>query len=113
MASNPIDDVALVRSLRAQNEAFRQENDTLKNLGGGGTSGGMEGRVARLEAHVETLRADVGAIKKDVSDIRIDLATLKERVAHLPGKGFIVTVVGGFAVVLAFADKIMALLGAG
>ena len=59
--------------------------------GGGGDPPGLEPRIAKLEAHVETLRTDVAAMKKDVADIRVGVATLTERVAHLPGKGFVVT----------------------
>lgn len=114
MASEPLDEVAMVRKLKADNQALLIANEALKMGDGGGTSGGMEGRVAKLEAHVETLRADVGAIKKDVGDIRVGLATLTERVAHLPGKGFVITAttttIGLITAVVVFADKIRAFL---
>ena len=115
MANEPLNDLAMVRSLRTQNEALKIENDALKTSDGGGTSGGMDGRIAKLEAHVEILRADVGTIKKDVGDIRVGLATLTERVAHLPGKGFIITAsstgIGLLIAVVVLADKIKHLLG--
>jgi hypothetical protein len=67
---------------------------------GGGTFDGMEARVARLEADVEHIKSDVGEIKgtlKDVSahvsDARVSIATLVERVAHLPSKAYIGSVV--------------------
>ena len=114
MASEPLDELAMARRLRADNEALMKENEALKTVSGGGTSGGMEGRVAKLEAHVETLRSDVGAIKKDVGDIRVGLATLTERVAHLPGKGFVITAttttIGLITAVVVFADRIKAFL---
>ncbi len=117
MASNPLDDLAVVRRLQAENAALMIENDALKTGGGGGTSGGMESRVAKLEAHVETLRSDVSAIKKDVGDIRVGLATLIERVAHLPGKGFVITAttttIALLTAVIVFGDKIRSLLGLG
>ena len=77
----------------------------------------MEGRVAKLEAHVETLRTDVAAIKKDVSDIRVSFATLIERVAHLPGKSFVITTttttIALLTGVVVFGEKIRVLLGLG
>ncbi|MEO6716463.1 MAG: hypothetical protein ABIM50_04345 [Novosphingobium sp.] len=114
MASEPPIDLAFVRTLRDKNDALMKENEALKTGDGGGNSGGMDGRVAKLEAHVEILRSDVGAIKKDVGDIRVGLATLTERVAHLPGKGFIITAtssgIGLLIAVVVFADKIRAFL---
>ena len=57
----------------------------------------MEARIASLETHLEYVRRDVGeikadlaALKKDASETRLGVATLGKRVAHLPGKGFIV-----------------------
>ncbi|WP_374282848.1 hypothetical protein [Novosphingobium sp.] len=117
MATNPIDDLAAVRKLKAENEALMRENETLKNGSGGGTSGGMEGRVAKLEALVETLRSDVTSIKKDVGDMRVSIATLVERVAHLPGKGFVITAttttIAMLTGVVVFGEKIRSLLGLG
>lgn len=79
---------------KRQNELEPQ----LKNGGPGGTSGGMEPRVAKLEAAAEHIQKDIGDIKSDVRDFRNAIttlngstATLTERVAHLPSKGFVVT----------------------
>jgi hypothetical protein len=117
MASFPEDELAIFKKLREQNETLLQENEALKTGDGGGTSGGMEGRVAKLEAHVETLRSDVAAIKKDVGDIRVSAATLTERVAHLPGKGFVITAttttIALLTAVVVFGEKIRSLLGVG
>ena len=111
--SEPTDEFTLSRQLRMQNHALSEQIEALKSAGGGGTSGGMEGRVAKLEAHVETLRADVRT-KKDVGDIRTGLATLTERVAHLPGKGFVVTAttttIALLTGIILFGDKIQTLL---
>jgi len=63
MASEPTDEFTLSRQLRMQNHALSEQIEALKTAGGGGTSGGMEGRVAKLEANVETVRADVSAMK--------------------------------------------------
>ncbi|WP_427024418.1 hypothetical protein ACP4J4_00140 [Aureimonas ureilytica] len=67
---------------------------------GGTSGGGMEARVAKLEANVEHIQRDIGELrqdsrelKTDMRDVRERLAKLEERVSHLPGKGFIVTVV--------------------
>lgn len=114
MASEPLNDLAMIRSLKATNNALLKENEALKNGDGGGTSGGMESRVAKLEAHVEILRSDMAAVKKDVSDIRVGVATLTERVAHLPSKGFVVTAttttIGLLTAIILLGDKIRTLL---
>ena len=44
----------------------------------------MEERITRLERSIDQ-------VSKDVVDLRVTTATLVERVAHLPGKGFVVT----------------------
>ena len=94
----------------------------LQPPGGGGTCDGMEARIASLETHLEYVRRDVGeikadlaALKKDASETRLGVATLGERVAHLPGKGFIVgaviaslTIIGGFVTIV---PKFQAALG--
>ena len=54
----------------------------LRGGGGGGTSGGMEPRVAKLEAHMEHVRAELSKL----ADLPADLATVKERLLHLPTK---------------------------
>lgn len=62
--------------------------------------------------HVAT---DTGALKVDTSKLKTDVATLVERVAHLPGKGFVVTVVVSIGAVLAvlttFAPAVQKLIG--
>jgi uncharacterized coiled-coil protein SlyX len=95
------------------------ESRALQAGGGGGTSDGMDARVARMEAHVETLRSESAATRTDIADMRVSLATLTERVgasaegvatltirggtsderiailmervAHLPTKGFVIS----------------------
>lgn len=54
----------------------------LKGGGGGGTSGGMEARLAKLEAHVEHIQADLVKL----AALPVDLATLKVQVENLPTK---------------------------
>lgn len=60
----------------------------------------MEARVAKLEANVEHIQRDVGELRQDSRELKADirevrerLARLEEKVSHLPGKGFIVSVV--------------------
>ena len=90
----------IFEQLEEQIDAIPQ--DRLKNDGGGGTSGGMEGRIARLESdmgHVKdtlkSLDTRTESLRKDVGEIKTDVATLKVRVEHLPGKGFIFAVATG------------------
>lgn len=89
---------------------------------GGGTSGGMEARIAKLEASVSHLERDMGEVRADTrslrdsaTDTRERLTRLEERVAHLPGKGFIVTcttiTLGIIVAIVTAAPKLQALLG--
>lgn len=68
-----------LRALEAREEITHEADRPLKGGSGGGTSDGMEARVARLEKSFDTLT-------KDVSDMRVDVGTLKENVRHLPTK---------------------------
>src|SRR4051812_18695630 len=85
--------------LRMQNASLETKLASVLNSGGGGgTSGGMEPRIAKLEAAVEHIQKDIAEIKMDVREFRTGIgalntssATLTERVGHLPSKGFIVT----------------------
>lgn len=85
---------ATIDALIAQLQEEKQERGgssppprpPLNSGGGGGNFDPMEPRVAKLEAHMENVRAELGKL----SSVPADLATLKERVAHLPSKGFIV-----------------------
>src|ERR671922_915211 len=47
----------------------------LEFSGGGGTSDGMEPRVAKLEAHAEHVIRELGEARSDVKELRRDLAT--------------------------------------
>lgn len=79
----------------------------------------MEARVARLEADVSYIAGDVSDLKADFREFRTDLRDTGERsikveetIAHLPGKGFIVsTIIVALAVItglLAFQSRIQA-----
>lgn len=73
-------------------------------LGGGGNSGGMDGRMDRLEGRMDKIDDRLRGAEQQ-------LATLNERVAHLPSKGFIVNaLITGLTVMAAlilFKDQIM------
>jgi hypothetical protein len=68
----------------------------------------MEQRLNRLETRMEK-------IDDRLRGVEINLATLAERVAHLPSKGFLVTVVLGTGAVLSvltlFPAQIRSLVG--
>jgi hypothetical protein len=49
--------------------------------------------IAKLDVDVQYLKRDLTESRTDIRDMRDRLARLEERVAHLPSKGFIVTVV--------------------
>lgn len=75
-------------------EEMQRNLDRLKADDGGGTSGGMEARLARLEKNVDVLA-------KDVSDIRTDVATLKENLRHLPTKPWLFSTLAAMLTALA------------
>ncbi len=71
--------------------------------GSGGNSGGVDVRVAVLETHVDILRKDLAEVKAGLDQVKLQLATVTERIAHLPSKGYTVTVaLAVMAVVAAF-----------
>ena len=78
----------------------------LKSRGGDGTSGGMEPRLAVLEAEMKHVKENLAKL----GSVPTDLATLKERIAHLPGKGFVVTAavstVGALTGILVLLSKL-------
>lgn len=90
---------------------------------GGGRGGGLEVRVALLEGSVSHLERDVQEIRLDIREMRFDLrdvrdrvGKLEERVSHLPGKGYVVTVVilavALMTAVVTFQNNIQRLVGA-
>lgn len=76
MAQSKQPSLAMLQKL---NFAQADELKRLKSGGGGGTSGGMDGRVSRLEALVDVTR-------EDLRDIKGDLRTLIDTVTGLPTK---------------------------
>jgi hypothetical protein len=83
--------------------------------GGGGTSGGVEARVAKVEAHVEHILADLSALKADMRDIRERLAKIETRLYHLPTKDFIVTaaivIIGLIGTIITLQQQIQGWIG--
>lgn len=112
----PDDNVVPFAAYRERpSQPIEDPDDTLKHGGGGGTSGGMEARLAKLEAHMEHVLADVSALKADVGKLKTDMATLIERVSNLPTKGFIVsatlTTLAMLTAMTAFAPAIQRFFG--
>ncbi|MEH3098853.1 hypothetical protein [Sphingomonas adhaesiva] len=106
-------DTTLLRIVSVDNRVADIEA-TVANLrtgGGGGTSGGMEPRIAKLEAQMEAVRSDLGKL----GSLPVDVARLDERVKHLPSKGFVVTAtttsIGLIGAMVLFADKLRAFVG--
>ena len=97
-------------------------------MGGSGGDGGMETRIGRLEviaARTETRLDNVdqrlegidkrlGKVDDRLGSIDIGIATLNERVSHLPGKGYTVTVtilaLAFFSSLMLFGERILALV---
>lgn len=86
---------------------FPQNGDRLKGGDGGGTSDGMEARVAKLEASMDHLVKQVDRL----ADIPERLGVLEERVSHLPGKGFVVTTISLGAAALVGVLTLLSKLG--
>ena len=70
--------------------------------------------IAKLQSASEYTNRDVSELRTDVRDVRDRLTRLEERVAHLPGKGFIIVVVTTALVIMGglitIAPKLQALL---
>ncbi|WP_428331944.1 hypothetical protein [Novosphingobium sp.] len=83
----------------------------LKSGDGGGTSGGMEARVAKLEGNVEHLVKQVDKL----ADMPERVRALEVKVDHLPSKEYIsarlVALLAAFAAIVIFADKIKGIVG--
>jgi hypothetical protein len=68
--------------------------------------------LGKLQSDVAYIKRDVLELRTDSRDIRDRLARLEERVAHLPGKGFVVVttalvITGGL---ITIAPKLQAVL---
>ena len=79
------DESQTVRELRSDDEQMKIALELFRRGGGGGTSNGMEDRVARLEKAVETLQSGV-------TELRVDMATVKENLRHMPTKPWMFTI---------------------
>lgn len=91
----------------AQLSRLRAEVSRLREGGGGGKSGGMDPWQTSVEKRLDELPA----IRKDVGEIKVELATLKERIAHLPGKGFVFAVGVGTVAALVSLLLLLARMG--
>lgn len=96
-------DFSLIRKMiQTEVEKLSSSERPLKSDGGGGTSGGMEARVARLESDMEHVKksvadmaTDVKAVRTSLGDIKVDLGRFDERLKHMPTKGFIFAAAAG------------------
>lgn len=79
----------------------------LKDGGGGGTSGGMEARIAKLEAGVSHLETDVSEVKSDVKALIKDVASLKGEVSRLPGYPGLLMMAGVIVAAITAVDKLL------
>ncbi|MBC7585055.1 hypothetical protein FNL55_14175 [Tardiphaga sp. vice352] len=74
----------------------------------------LPGEFGKLQSDAEYIKRDVAELRADSRDVRDRLARLEERVAHLPGKGFIIVVVTTALVItgglITIAPKLQALL---
>ena len=70
--------------------------------------------IVKLQSDSEYIKRDVAELRADTRDVRDRLTRLEERVAHLPGKGFIIVVVTTALVIVGglvtIAPKLQALL---
>lgn len=79
-----------------------QMRQKLRDSDNGGTSGGMEERIAKLEsdmAHVKEslkeIRSDLRTTSSDVSTLKSDVATVKENLRHLPTQTWLFKAMAG------------------
>jgi ElaB/YqjD/DUF883 family membrane-anchored ribosome-binding protein len=85
----------------------REAEERLRSGGGGGTSGGMEERVAKLEATLEHAKRDISELRADVKTMSTDVATLKENVRHLPTKPWMFQALGALLVAITAAVALL------
>lgn len=68
-----------------------------------------------MEARVKRLEDDVRELKADMKSVLVDVAVLKERVSHLPTKGWavaaVVTALGILTAIVTLAPKLQAFFG--
>jgi uncharacterized protein (UPF0335 family) len=94
-----VTDLGTWRSIdeRLQQLEKRESQGDLKAGGGGGTSDGMEQRVAKLETEVSDLKKQVTDMRvenaKAFGDVKTVLATIDERTKHLPSRFEVVGIV--------------------
>jgi len=74
----------------------------------------MEARLTRLEVTVENIDRNVARMAPDLANVRERMAALEANVAHLPGKGFIVSaLLAALAIIaglIAFSQQIQAIV---
>lgn len=92
--------------------------------GPGGPGDGMDARIAKLESQMEAVQSSLRALDATATKLddrlrstEIAMSALSERVAHLPSKGFIITVVLSAAAVVSgvsiYLETIRSALGVG
>lgn len=93
----------------------RAQPSSLKGGDGGGTFDDMEPRVAALEKRFDRLEGQLDKLTEKVSDLRVDMGIVKERVSHLPTKGWAFTVaaaiIAATGTIVTLAPKLQQWLG--
>jgi hypothetical protein len=67
----------LSRLIQAEERISRLEGGSLQSAAGGGTSGGIEARIAKLEASVGHIQEDVSDIKSELRETRGDIIGIR------------------------------------
>ena len=75
--------------LRSQINKLETEVSRLKSGDGGGTSGGMDARVAALESDMKDIKADLKALVRDTAEIKGKLSQMPSTLQLI---GFVVAV---------------------
>jgi hypothetical protein len=113
MPANEQDNVSHISDYQ-QKAAGEGRKATLNFGSGGGTSGGMDGWQTSVEARLNEIKTDLRDVRTSVGTLNVSSATLTERIAHLPSKGFIITVTTAVLALLtaaiAFQSQIQAFL---
>lgn len=93
------DDKISLDLLRRQLEEARNSQGALSSGSGGGTSDGMEPRIARLEK-------DMSEIKTDLKKVALDVSEMKGRLSAMPTTwqlvGLIIAIMGLSFVIIRF-----------
>lgn len=75
----------------------------------------MEARVSNLEKRFDRMETKLDGMSEKLGDLRVDMGIIKERVSHLPTKGWAFTIAAGIigvtGTIVTLAPKLQQIFG--